>query len=528
MQNLFYLTIISLLFCLVIVAMEKGCLLLISFDRDSGTLRLRVPRGSSIVEEISRHLGKDFVQLEEFKKGSFVPIGPSELAVGKHIILIKEEGGSQPLKAIKGKLFDSSRLHIGSLQLLVGDDGVGRADEGTGLVTWDASVVLAAYLEKHSEHVVKGKRVLELGAGTGLTGIAAALLGADLVLLTDLSYTLNNLRRNVELHHSSLSNRSVVEVSELDWSRPETYDARDFDVVLAADVVWVEELIPAFVAALGAVACRKGSHQPLVLLGHQTRTKRSDELLFSLLAKEGFDVRRMPQDALHPQFSTTNIGIYECRATLPRGFCFLDERMGIRTWLRYATKENFVGSVVDGYAPDKHRAVITIAAAEALERVQDAVSRDGYDLVVYDAFRPQRAVDHFLRWSRDQTMDSALKAKYFPNIPDKSKMFELGFLALKSGHSRGSTVDLTLIRKTDKLVAPDEFTLFDGTIDMGSHFDFLGSESSFDSPSVSYEQMSMRRYLRSKMEEQGFKPLDDEWWHFTLRDEPFPDQYFDF
>lgn len=526
MQNLFFLT--SAL-CLVIVAME-GCLLLISFEGgDNGTLRLRVPRGSSIVEEISRHLGKEFVQLEEYKKGSFVPIGPSELAGNKHIILVKEDGRSQPLKAIKGRLFDSRELRIGSLQLYVGDDGVGRAEEGTGLVTWDASVVLAAYLEKHAEHLIRGKRVLELGAGTGLAGISAGLLGADLVLLTDLSYALNNLRRNVELHQTFFSNRSVVEVSELDWLRSETYDARDFDVVLAADVVWVEELIPAFVAALSAVACRRGSRQPLVLIGHQTRTKRSDDMLFSLLTKASLEVRRMPQETLHDQFSTTNIAIYECRAMpLPQGFCFLDGKTGIRTWLRYATKENFVGCVVDGYTPDQHMAVITIAAAEALERVQEAVSCDGYDLVVYDAYRPQRAVDHFLRWSRDQTVDSEVKAKYFPAIPDKSKMFELGFLALKSGHSRGSTVDLTLIRKADQLVAPNESTLFDGTVDMGSHFDLLGAESSFDCPHITQKQRTMRKYLRSKMEEKGFKPLDDEWWHFTLRDEPFPDHYFDF
>ena len=184
---------------------------------------------------------------------------------------------------------------------------------------------------------------------------------------------------------------------------------------------------------------------------------------------------------------------------------------------------------------------MTNQAAQALKKVQEAVSKDGYELVVYDAYRPQRAVNHFMRWSED-VADQEKKSQYYPRV-NKADVFELGYVAKRSGHSRGSTVDLTLIkqgRKVQPIVEKshalvDGYTikiLDDGTIDMGSSFDLFDIASHFKNDLIAQEHKALRAYLKAVMEEHGFKDYAEEWWHFTLKNEPYPasldTSYFDF
>ena len=181
--------------------------------------------------------------------------------------------------------------------------------------------------------------------------------------------------------------------------------------------------------------------------------------------------------------------------------------------VRYYTTYNFVGARIDGY--EQPVVLLTREAATALKKVCDDLLERGLRLVVYDAYRPQRAVDHFARWAEDVT-DDRMKAVFYPEV-DKADLFERGFIARRSGHSRGSTVDLTLL---------DEKS---GTLlDMGGPFDFFGELSHPDYAGVTAQQHRNRMLLREAMLAHGFKPLSTEWWHFTLRDEPFPDTYFTF
>lgn len=181
--------------------------------------------------------------------------------------------------------------------------------------------------------------------------------------------------------------------------------------------------------------------------------------------------------------------------------------------IRYYTTYNFVGERVDGY--EAPAALLTREAAAALRRVSDDLRREGLRLLIYDAYRPQRAVDHFVRWAEDPQAD-AMKTVFYPGV-DKAELFTRGFIARRSGHSRGSTVDLTLV---------DEAT--GKALDMGGPFDFFGEISHPDYPGVTPQQHANRMRLRDAMLAHGFKPLSTEWWHFTLRDEPYPDTYFDF
>jgi zinc D-Ala-D-Ala dipeptidase len=224
-----------------------------------------------------------------------------------------------------------------------------------------------------------------------------------------------------------------------------------------------------------------------------------------------------------------------------KGFVYLAEiDPTILVSLRYGTNENFVGKPVDGY---KNESVLMLIrqAAEALKKVQAEVKKDGYSLVVYDAYRPQHAVNHFMRWSEDVS-DQLKKEEYYPRV-DKAKVFELGYVAKRSGHSRGSTVDLTLIKEGEELhaiqlkerILLDGFgikVLDDGTVDMGSSFDLFDVASHFENNLIDEEFKKLRTYLKTIMEKYGFKNYSEEWWHFTLKDEPFPaDQdtsYFDF
>jgi muramoyltetrapeptide carboxypeptidase len=186
---------------------------------------------------------------------------------------------------------------------------------------------------------------------------------------------------------------------------------------------------------------------------------------------------------------------------------------GLRVELKYAGTDNFLGAVVDGYG-GKPRALLARPAAEALGQVQRQLSPFGLGLLVYDAYRPQRAVDHFVRWAKDLE-DQSRKSVQYPRV-DKAKLFELGYIAARSGHTRGSTVDLTLCR------------LEDGQrLDMGSAYDLFDEISWPSSDAVPAEARANRLLLRSLMLQNGFRPLKEEWWHFTLEGEPYPETYFD-
>ena len=192
---------------------------------------------------------------------------------------------------------------------------------------------------------------------------------------------------------------------------------------------------------------------------------------------------------------------------------------------RYFATYNFVGARVDGYLEPV--VLYTREAAAALKEVSDDVKARGYRLKVYDAYRPQCAVDHFVRWGKDLA-DSLMKPYFYPEV-DKSLLFERGYIAEKSGHTRGSAIDLTL------------FDMATGKeLDMGGVHDWFGIESHPDyggnpdtgeytgGVQITEEQFRNRMILREAMLRHGFQPYDCEWWHFSLKDEPYPDTYFTF
>lgn len=201
----------------------------------------------------------------------------------------------------------------------------------------------------------------------------------------------------------------------------------------------------------------------------------------------------------------------------PDGFVDVGEMIpGVVIEARYAGSENFMGRPVRGYRADK--VLLSREAAVALADVQRQLAANGMGLKLFDGYRPQRAVDDFMAWTRDAN-DTVQKQTYYPNVA-KDRLVPDGYIAAKSGHSRGSTVDLTIVR-----------LLEDGHIeelDMGSPWDFFGPVSHPSSTAVSEEARANRMLLRVLMIGAGFKPLEEEWWHFTLRDEPYPDTYFDF
>ncbi|MGW5604275.1 M15 family metallopeptidase [Streptomyces rochei] len=205
--------------------------------------------------------------------------------------------------------------------------------------------------------------------------------------------------------------------------------------------------------------------------------------------------------------------------------------------MRYVTRHNFVGEPIDGYR--QRLCILTRPAAEALHRAQTRLLRQGYSLKVYDCYRPQRAVDHFVRWAEDLG-DQRMKAEFYPEV-DKTRLFEDGYIAEKSGHSRGSTVDLTLVRLPAKptrpyrpgqplvpCYAPQAERFPDNSVDMGTGYDCFDTRSHTLDPRVQGVQRANRLLLKNTLEDVGLVNLPEEWWHFTYKPEPYPDTYFDF
>lgn len=195
-------------------------------------------------------------------------------------------------------------------------------------------------------------------------------------------------------------------------------------------------------------------------------------------------------------------------------FAFVDELVpGIRWDAKYATWDNFTGKPVDGYLAN--RIVGTRALCRALARVREKAESRGFGLLLWDGYRPQRAVDCFLRWS-EEPEDGRTKQRHYPNI-GRADMFEHGYVAARSGHSRGSTVDLTLYQLDTGELAP-----------MGGDHDLMDPLSHHGAEGITPSEAGNRDYLRSTMETCGFRAYECEWWHYTLRAEPYPDTYFDF
>ena len=198
---------------------------------------------------------------------------------------------------------------------------------------------------------------------------------------------------------------------------------------------------------------------------------------------------------------------------LPEGFVYLDEAVPGVLWdAKYAGEDNFVGEPVDGYRVN--RVVGTKELAKALLLAQEAAQGMGCRLLLWDAYRPQRAVDYFVRFCAAPETGKT-KGKHYPNV-DKEQLIPLGYIAARSGHSRGSTIDLTL---TDENGRP---------LDMGGIFDFMDERSHHGCPEVMKEQAENRELLRGIMLGAGFIDYQNEWWHYRLKNEPYSDTYFDF
>lgn len=196
------------------------------------------------------------------------------------------------------------------------------------------------------------------------------------------------------------------------------------------------------------------------------------------------------------------VGFTDVRAVIP----------DVLTDIRYAGTHNFMGRPADGYGAA--RAVLTLKAASSLREAAHCFARQGLRLLIYDAYRPQRAVDHFVRWAQDAG-DTLGKAEFYPDL-DKMALFARGYIAKRSAHSRGSAVDLTLV---DALGHP---------LEMGGEFDWFSKVSAHDAPGLSPKARANRSLLRAGMEQAGFAAYSEEWWHYGLREEPYPDTYFDF
>ena len=194
--------------------------------------------------------------------------------------------------------------------------------------------------------------------------------------------------------------------------------------------------------------------------------------------------------------------------------------------MRYHGADNFVGRPVAAY--DAGVCILSEPAARALQAAQAELHTVGMTLKVFDCYRPQAAVDDFVRWGRDLS-DQKTKTAFYPDVP-KEELFERGYIAAKSGHSRGSTVDLTVVvldaKRAGRVVRGP---LAEGTdVDMGTPFDWFGVQSHTENSTLSPDVQHNRRWLRALLQRQGFQNLPEEWWHYTLQPEPYPERYFNF
>ena len=199
---------------------------------------------------------------------------------------------------------------------------------------------------------------------------------------------------------------------------------------------------------------------------------------------------------------------------LPKGFVYAEHIIpNLEVELRYYSDNNFVGSRIDGYTSDK--LILTYDVVIALKKVQEELQQKNLGLKIYDGYRPQRGVNHFILWAKD--LNDTINKKYFyPNVAKKD-LFKEEYIASRSGHSKGSTVDLTIINTVTKT-----------ELDMGSPYDFFGHESWVNYQAISPTQKANRQLLQQVMFKYGFRNYLKEWWHFTLKNEPFPKTYFDF
>jgi len=203
-----------------------------------------------------------------------------------------------------------------------------------------------------------------------------------------------------------------------------------------------------------------------------------------------------------------------CYAQLPNGFVYVEDVIpDLEVELRYFTSNNFVGKPIEGYHSNK--LILTLESAQALKLVHEALQEQNLCLKVYDGYRPQSAVNHFIKWARDLN-DTINKHTFYPDVK-KRNLFKEEYIASKSGHSRGSTLDLTIIDGNTGI-----------PLDMGSAYDFFGQESWVDYTNITEKQKANRQLLQRFMLKFGFRNYPKEWWHFTLRGEPFRDTYFDF
>jgi D-alanyl-D-alanine dipeptidase len=201
-------------------------------------------------------------------------------------------------------------------------------------------------------------------------------------------------------------------------------------------------------------------------------------------------------------------------AQLPDGFTYVDDEIpSIQTELRYFTNNNFVGKKIDGYFIN--RAILTKEATFALKKVQNELLKHHLTIKIFDAYRPQKAVNYFVKWAK-QHSDTLMKKNYYPTIKKKD-LFKQHYIASRSGHSRGSTIDLTLVN-----------ILTNEEIDMGTPYDFFGKESWVNYKGITVEQQQNRKLLQEVMIKHGFRNYLQEWWHFTLNNEPFKNTYFNF
>ncbi|OEJ99415.1 peptidase M15 [Flavivirga aquatica] len=198
----------------------------------------------------------------------------------------------------------------------------------------------------------------------------------------------------------------------------------------------------------------------------------------------------------------------------PTGFVYVKDFIpDLNVELRYYTSNNFIGKPADGYQSNK--LILTVKTVKALKQVHEELQQQNLCLKVYDGYRPQQAVNHFIKWARNLN-DTINKQVFYPNVKKKN-LFKEGYIASRSGHSRGSTVDLTIIDgNTGK------------PLNMGSPYDFFGQSSWVNYENITGKQKANRQLLQSIMLKHGFRNYPKEWWHFTLRGEPFPNTYFDF